>query len=98
MAPKKKKKPASNPARGFATVSLPSKTRADDDVPQADTVLPEVGNDESIGGEPRGTVDMIQPLQAHSSFQDMTADEMQEHLEDAEIQDIVDKSAERSRR
>lgn len=32
MAGKKKKKPAANPARGFATVSLPSKTKVVDDV------------------------------------------------------------------
>jgi ATP-dependent RNA helicase DHX29 len=96
MAPKKKKL-ASNPARGFATVSLPSKTKTDDGVIEAEAVSAGVGHAESTSHEPRGPVDISQPLQ-EPSFQEMTADQMEAHLEDAELQNIVEKSAERSKR
>jgi ATP-dependent RNA helicase DHX29 len=97
MAPKKKKKAASNPARGFATVSVPSKTKADDGVIEPEAVSADVGHAESTSHESRGAVDISQPLQ-ESSFQKMTADQMEAHLEDAELQIIVDKFADRSKR
>jgi ATP-dependent RNA helicase DHX29 len=96
MAPKKKK-PASNPARGFATVSLPSKAKADDRASESEIVPAEAGNIESDSHESRVAVNMTQPLQDASSFQDMTADQLESHLEDAELQNIVEKSAERSK-
>jgi ATP-dependent RNA helicase DHX29 len=98
MAPKKKKKPASNPARGFATVSLPSKAKIDDGASEAENVHAEAGHAESATHESQSAVDSSQPLNKSSSFQDMTADQLEFHLEDAELQNIVDRFAERSKR
>ena len=98
MAPKKKKKPASNPARGFATVSLPAKAKMDDGASEAENALADVGNAETISDKSQDTVDITQPPQESSSFQDITADQLQEYFEDAELQNIVEKSAERSKR
>lgn len=94
MAPKKKKKAASNPARGFATVSLPSKAKVDD---CAESVPADAGDTASISHEPGSLVGMTQPLKEASSFQNMTADQLELHFEDAELQNMVEKSAERSK-
>ena len=98
MAAKKKKKAASNPARGFATVSLPSKAKADNDALDAEAAQADGGNAELLGHTSPGVVDVSQPSQVPSSIQGMTADQLEEHLEEAELQSIVERSAERSRR
>src|SRR6266480_2977495 len=92
MAPKKKKRPASNPARGFATVSLPSKARTGENVPG------ETAHAETTSAQSQGAVDSGQPLDESVSFRDMTADQVDAYFEDAELQNILKKSAERSRR
>jgi ATP-dependent RNA helicase DHX29 len=93
MAPKKKKKAASNPARGFATVSLPSKAKVDDAVSESEPAPAYVGGVAQSGSESRGTADVSQSLLEPSSYQDMTADQLEVHLEDAELENIVEKSA-----
>ena len=96
MAPtKKKKKPASNPARGFATVSLPSKAKVGEGASEAGREESEVENHQSIGQDAGVAFDNTQPVQESSSFQGMTADQLQTHFEDAELQNIVEKAAER---
>lgn len=92
---KKKKKPASNPARGFATVSMPSKPK-----PEAITT-PSSAAEESKPtpeNEPQPertdvrTADAAAP-QSTSSLQDYTPEELEKHLEEAELQILVDKYA-----
>ena len=95
MAPKKKKKAASNPARGFATVSLPSKAKVDDAVSESEPAPTYVGSVAQSAGESRGTAGVSQSLLEPSSYRDMTADQLEVHLEDAELENIVEKSAER---
>jgi ATP-dependent RNA helicase DHX29 len=95
MAPKKKRKATSNPARGFATVSLPSKAKVDDALSESEPAPAYVGSVAQSDSESRGTADVSQSLLEPSSFQDMTADQLEVHLEDAELENIVEKSAER---
>ncbi|CAG7931944.1 unnamed protein product [Penicillium olsonii] len=92
---KKKKKPASNPARGFATVSMPSKPK-----PEAtQTPSPATGDSkptpESESQPIRtedGTANASAP-QTTSSLQNYTPEELEKHLEEAELQILVDKYA-----
>jgi ATP-dependent RNA helicase DHX29 len=98
MAPKKKKKPASNPARGFATVSLPSKAKIDDGASEAKNVPGETAHAGTTSDESQNAVNSSQPLNESVSFHDMTADQVEAHFEDAELQNIMENSTERSKR
>ncbi|KAJ5733407.1 hypothetical protein N7493_002193 [Penicillium malachiteum] len=92
---KKKKKPASNPARGFATVSVPSKPKAE----SVDTPLSTATESRaSPQNEPQPTT----KEDAHAdtgapkpdpTFQNYSPEELEEHLEEAELQILVDKYA-----
>lgn len=92
---KKKKKPASNPARGFATVSTPSKPK-----PEAtQTESPATGESKATPeSEPQSarpeerTADASAP-QATSSLQNYTPEELEKHLEEAQLQIFVEKYA-----
>jgi ATP-dependent RNA helicase DHX29 len=94
---KKKKKPASNPARGFATVSMPSKPK-----PEATpTPSPATGESKATPeSEPQAqrteerTAGAGAP-QPTPSLQDYTPEELEKHLEEAELQILVDKYATR---
>ncbi|EEQ27401.1 pre-mRNA-splicing factor ATP-dependent RNA helicase PRP22 [Microsporum canis CBS 113480] len=94
MAPnKKKKKAASNPARGFATVSVPSKVK-----PQSST---EPAEPESAAGsdvlsdkppaEASQDADAAQAASHKPELHELTPDELERYLEEAELQAIVDK-------
>jgi ATP-dependent RNA helicase DHX29 len=99
MAPtkKRKKKPAGNPARGFATVSMPSK--------KAEAVSPEQIEVTEIistnvqpsksgieGDHPAG----LEP--GASDLRNMAPDELEQHLEEAELQSLLDIHRQRSKR
>jgi ATP-dependent RNA helicase DHX29 len=96
MAPKKKRKPVANPARGFATTSVPSKPKAvslpeDDEqqeAPLASTAQQFSGSAQSAAantpqkaGQPTGNV----------TITDMTPEQLEAHLEDAELENMVNK-------
>ena len=97
MAPnKKKKKAASNPARGFATTSLPSKAKPVDE-PERNVVRPSVrGQEQGATGEPsvvpngQGT-DVGTNGQQSTKIEDMTPEELEAHLENSELEALVDK-------
>ncbi len=100
MAPnkkKKKKQAASNPARGFATVSTPSK-KVDEDLPEPkdNLELP------SVDGKP---VNAERQDESHAGvehgaphLQDMSPEELEQHLEQAELQSILDIHGQRSKK
>jgi ATP-dependent RNA helicase DHX29 len=98
MAPnKKKKKPASNPARGFATVSTPSK-KVDKSPPEAkdDSEVPSIDGKHASAeknGQSRVGLDS-----GASDLQHMTPEELEQHLEEAELQSILDVHGQRSKR
>ncbi|KAI9370426.1 P-loop containing nucleoside triphosphate hydrolase protein [Aspergillus egyptiacus] len=89
---KKKKKPASNPARGFATVSVPSKVKPTDSSGPASTV-----ESKSVSESERPTpAEPQQPAQQPTeatSLQNYSPEELERHLEDAELQILVEKYA-----
>ncbi|KIX98109.1 uncharacterized protein Z520_06189 [Fonsecaea multimorphosa CBS 102226] len=102
MAPKKKKKPTTNPARGFATTSVPSKSKA---VDEPDEALVSV-NDTTQG--PGTDAKLTAPVndehtaskngeQARQDLkiQDMTPEELEAHLEDSELEGILARYATR---
>ncbi|KAK0708586.1 P-loop containing nucleoside triphosphate hydrolase protein [Lasiosphaeris hirsuta] len=98
MAGKKKsKKPAANPARGFATSSIVSvkarvnPTEATDDAAKADDAAPQSGIAPPSGGTtaPPGQVAQEQPL---------SPEEFERQLEESELQLLVEKYAQKVRR
>jgi ATP-dependent RNA helicase DHX29 len=92
---KKKKKPASNPARGFATVSMPSKAKPEATAtpsPATEESKPTPENESQPDRTAPPTADAAAP-QATSSLQDYTPEELEIHLEEAELQILVDKYA-----
>jgi ATP-dependent RNA helicase DHX29 len=98
MAPnKKKRKPVSNPARGFTTVSLPSK-KAETVSPEPEVVTEPSPND----GRPTddGTKCDHPPGSetGTSDLRNMTPEELEQHLEQAELQALLDLHRQRSKR
>jgi ATP-dependent RNA helicase DHX29 len=92
---KKKKKPASNPARGFATTSIASKPKAEAANAEPEEIAPQElpstseskqGDAVAAGGEstiPENT---------------LTPEEFERQLENSELQVLVDKHASKSKR
>lgn len=99
MAPKKKKKAAANPARGFATTSLPSRAKVIDEAEQASTesaVNPANGasaaNSNSQNGGKTFSQDSSLPT-GTSDITKMTPEELEAHLENAELDSLLNKYA-----
>ena len=94
----KKKKAAINPARGFATKSVVSKAKATEDVlPKAEETKGEA--DTSLHSA--GTITRDQSFEAEQSekdlnLNDLTSEEYAKHLEDAHLQQLLEKHVERS--
>ena len=94
---KKKKKPASNPARGVATTSIASKPKIELSDPEPSTP----------SKEPQETADTPQkeiiaaasgPGSSFSKEKAPTPEEFEKQLEDAELQVLVEKHAQKSKR
>lgn len=92
---KKKKKPASNPARGFATVSVPSKPK-----PESTETPSSVATESrpTPQNESQPTSQEERPVEAgtsqpNPSLQNYSPEELEKHLEEAELQIWVDKYA-----
>ncbi|KAL2365476.1 hypothetical protein RJZ56_001602 [Blastomyces dermatitidis] len=92
MAPsRKKKKPASNPARGFTTVSVPSKVKATESsasLSSANAPTQPQGELQRSTESPSTASVGVQP---QPELQQLSPDELQKHLEDAELQLLVEK-------
>ncbi|KAJ6015004.1 hypothetical protein N7540_009595 [Penicillium herquei] len=92
---KKKKKPASNPARGFATVSVPSKPKAEIVDTPSSTATESKATPQN---EPQPTIKEDAHADAGApkpdpSLQNYSPEEIEKHLEEAELQILVDKYA-----
>lgn len=89
---KRKKKPAANPARGFATVSVPSKPKSVDSATPTSTA-----DSRSVTESDRPTpAEPSQPpseKREPSSLQNYSPEELEKHLENAELQLLVEKLA-----
>lgn len=93
---KKKKKPAVNPARGFATVSVPSKPKPATDSAAPSSAADSVASESDLptpaeGNQPQATA------QESQSLQNYTPEELEKHLEESELQLLVEKYAARCR-
>lgn len=93
---KKKKKPASNPARGFATVSVPSKIKTTD----SPTVSSAAESTAASDVEKSQPVPVSEPAAAAATaapegqaLKDYSPEDLEKHLEEAELQLLVDKYA-----
>jgi ATP-dependent RNA helicase DHX29 len=97
---KKKRKPASNPARGFATTSIASKPRADisdlatdiENAPKSDTP-----SASQTGG---GTIlaassEVANPTQVPAQI---SPEDFEKQLDESELQTLVDKHSQKSKR
>jgi ATP-dependent RNA helicase DHX29 len=100
MAPKKKKKPASNPVRGFATTSIPSKPKASDAL--EDISLEPSQQSLAIDSDVPKNAGLVHVAPASkagdqgTTISDMTAEQLATHLENSELEIILDKYAARS--
>lgn len=95
---RKKKKAASNPARGFTTVSIPSKPKATES-PDAPSAAPNVQSESpSVAGKSSqpDTKQQDTPASQDASgpaLENFSPAELERHLEEAELQSIIDKYA-----
>ncbi|KAJ5668882.1 hypothetical protein N7462_009952 [Penicillium macrosclerotiorum] len=95
---KKKKKPASNPARGFATVSVPSKPKPEStpDTPSSNTGASKSTPQNESQPKPSQERPADAPVsEAGPLLQNYSPEELEKHLEEAELQIWVDKNAAR---
>lgn len=94
MAPnrKKKKKPASNPARGFTTVSVPSKSnaRSDEDSVKAEDISSDTAKPEAPKA---ASAAQSEETRDTESLAKLSPEELERHLEEAELQTILEKYA-----
>ena len=93
---KKKKKPAPNPARAVATTSIASKQKLE---------LPEIVDEPAPLHEPKAAVETQHQEQAApptsslvASEKALTAEEFEKQLEESELQVLVEKHAQKSKR
>jgi ATP-dependent RNA helicase DHX29 len=90
---KKKKKPAANPARGFATTSIQSKSKADETPPtdSADAsgiITPATKSDPQSGTGNHDTGSSTTTLERE--LHELSPEELESQLETTELQQIVD--------
>ena len=99
MANKKKKKPANNPARGFATVSIPSKMS---EVDTADQSKESEELDQPLKipfgqQQKRAPTSSDQQNDRDQDLSQMSLEELEQHFKRAEIQSMLDANGKRSR-
>jgi hypothetical protein len=109
MPPKKKsKKPASNPARGFATTSIASKPRVQDpaEASASPNIKKDVAKDSPAapagGTAPTETGNAAQPTTAtaesKTQTQHLSPEEFEKQLEESQLQLLVEKHVQKVRR
>ncbi|KIW17300.1 hypothetical protein PV08_04491 [Exophiala spinifera] len=97
MAPnKKKKKAVANPARGFATTSVPSKTKLADEPNEnvAESSTSTTPQDAQILENGDGATQSHLP-KTSQKIEDMTPEQLEAHLEDSELEAFVEKYSSR---
>ena len=92
MAPnRKKKKPAANPARGFATVSVPSRPKVTESPASQSTEDSKVASDNNRSAPTEGEQPPHEGNEQARSLQQLSPDELERHLEESELQLTVEK-------
>lgn len=94
---KKKKKPASNPARGFATVSVPSKPKTTDSTTVSSaaesTAASDVEKPQPVAASEPAAAAPVTAAPEGQALKDYSPEDLEKHLEEAELQLLVDKYA-----
>lgn len=103
MAGKKKsKKPAANPARGFATTSIASKPRVDPAESLGENTGPGTPNNNNEAAAPPTTdapqTTTISRAENRAPAEELSPEEFERQLEESELQLLVDKYAQKVRR
>lgn len=97
MAPKKKKKAlASNPARGFATTSIPAKPKAEEKVD--DNVVPETALIDSNAVATTENVGLNIASSAGEYLSKLSPEELENYFEESALQILVEKHGEKSKK
>lgn len=91
---KKKKKPAANPARAVATTSIISKSKAE--VPEVEATPPTTLQDAEV--QQKDAIDTKGTRNPGPPQKDLTPEEFERQLEDSELQVLVEKYAQKSKR
>ena len=101
MAPNKKKKPASNPARGFATTSVASKLKVHDSAPASELVLPNTDLPSSSDDTSQDQTKTVksQSLNAlKKELHELSPEELERQLEESDLQLLLEKNGEKSKK
>ena len=98
MAPnrKKKKKPGSNPARGFATTSIASKPKEVDVTEESEAAVPI--RDEDVGKADPVVSSPIVVDSTSKELHELSPEELEIQLEESDLQLLVEKHRERSKK
>ena len=98
MAPKKKKaKATANTSRGFATTSQPSKQRVIEPADDNDDPTTAVKSGDKSSTAEVGRPTILTTATDGQTIQQMSPDELEQHLEDAELQEILQRHGTRCR-
>ena len=98
MPSNKKKKKATNPARGFATTSRISKTRLNDEVVEDITTVSAPVSDEHEMHNQAAPDKLISSLHGAKELCELTPEQLEWQLEESELQILVDQLGEKSRK
>ncbi|KAF7595064.1 hypothetical protein BBP40_007467 [Aspergillus hancockii] len=90
---KKKKKPTTNPARGFATVSVPSKPKSTNSTAATSTAESKSVSESDRPTPVEGNRSAAETKAAATSLHNYSPEELEKHLEEAELQLLVEKYA-----
>ena len=92
MAPnKRKKKAAPNPGRGFATTSIPSKSKPQEDIATTEKAEPEAPQPADDASHETGN-------RSERELHQLTPDEFEHQLEESELQLLIEKYGAKSRK
>lgn len=93
---KKKKKPAANPARGFATTSVAAKPRPE--AAETESPLPTSAPPDKKDAPPSATSAAPQSTDDPTKEQPLSAEEFEKQLEESELQLLVEKLSQKCKR
>ena len=98
-ANKKRKKPANNSARGFATTSTPSKSKVDDG--GVEDSVEQIAESETIGLNKVECNDPIESAitgKSEKELHELTAEELESHFEESNLQLLLENNGEKCRK
>lgn len=97
-AKSKKKKPAANPLRGFATTSMPSKAREKAEVEEISASTTNLKDEVRTTEEGQSELSTAASKVENKPEVQLTPEEFERHLEESELQTLVEKYAEKAKR